>query len=178
VTEQERIKAIYDRTKSECHRMVTEYGASKDVLEVRHLEKIDDILDAPTPKVALELSERATTSVHTTLLSLLARGRILGRNPKAMLEKKARKAESRVRMYEKQAESKFNTAEEQAKFRKKAEKEKAKALELWKQAGIEPPQELVLSSDELAEAEQEVVKAQAATKAVKAKRSGKRGRVA
>lgn len=159
MTDQDRIRAIFLRTRETIYRMVMEYGASKEEhLEIRHLEKMDAINDARTPMEALQLAERATTSVHTTLLALLGRGKILGRNPAASFEKKARKAESRIRMFEKMSTSKFSSAKEVASSKKKAERERIKADELWKKAGKERPVEIILSDDEMEEAEAEITK--------------------
>jgi hypothetical protein len=158
MTEQERIKAIHQRTREAVNRMLVEYGATKDHLETRHWEKLDRILDAGSPMEAIHLSEVAITSVHTTVLFLFSKSKIIGRDPTASYEKKARKAESLARMFTKKAESKFSDAKEVIRFRKNAEKNKTKALEFWKLAGMEPPSDLVLSDEELAEAEAEVSK--------------------
>lgn len=159
MTDQERIRSIFLKTKEAVNRLVAEYGASKEEhLEVRHLEKLDAINDAQSPKEAVDLSERAITSVHTTLLALLARNRIPGRNPAASYERKARKAESRIKMFEKIAASKFSSAKEVTQNKKKAEKERVKADELWKKAGKERPTEIILSDEEMEEAEAEITK--------------------
>jgi hypothetical protein len=165
-TDQDRIKAIHHRCREVVDRMLIEYGATRDNLEIRHWEKLDAILDAETPKQAAELSERAQTSIHTTVLFLLSKGKILGRNPTEAYEKKARKTESFIPSYLREAESKFNSPAEQERFRKKAETARAKADELWKLAGKEPPKpgELTLTEEERAEAEKEVLKMKAEKK--------------
>lgn len=164
MTDQERIAEIHRRTRESVDRMLAEYGANKEHLEIRHWEKLDSILDASSPKEALERSEQSIQKVHTTILVLLATSKILGRNPRATFEKKARREESRARSLQKAIESKFTEPDDLPKLKKRLEKTREKALEFWKNSGLEPPQEIVFTDEEIAEADAEVAKEKKAKK--------------
>jgi hypothetical protein len=167
-------QTAFNQAKAAVDKMFKDYNAPKETyLEIRHLEKLDRILDAATPKDAEVLAAKAVMTAHMTILHLLSKGKILGRNPTAAYERKARKAESRARMFEKKAESKFETAEDAERFRASAAKEKEKALELWKLAGIEPPTDLVFTDEELTEAAQEIDKKKVTSTNLKAKKAKK-----
>jgi hypothetical protein len=96
------IKNVYVSTKSRVEKEIAHFGTTSDqVLETRHLEKLDAILDAVDLKDAERLSVRAFDSVHMTLLSLWATKRIQGPATSANFEAKAKKAEGFVKLNEK-----------------------------------------------------------------------------
>jgi uncharacterized lipoprotein len=120
------VQRIYASTKGEIERMVAHYGGTmKDVLETRHWEKIDSILDARSRMEALELSEKAMEKVRTSLIGMWARKKIPGPQTPENYEKKAKKAESLVKMQEKKGND--AAAERQ---RRRAHELRARAAQL------------------------------------------------
>lgn len=107
----EDLEALKKRThaaaKAAIEREVARFGTTtKDALETRHWEKLDAILDATSREETFRLSARATTSAHTTLLSLWSANKIPGPQTAENYERKAKKAEGLVRMQVKKGNEK------------------------------------------------------------------------
>lgn len=129
------VRRIYEGTKAQIERSVAHYGGTmKDVLETRHWEKLDSILDAQSREEALRIAEAAKEKVDTTLLSMWATKKIPGPNTPENLESKAKKAEGLVKMQVKRGNTK--AAEKQ---RQRVNELRAKAGQL--RAGQAPTQE-------------------------------------
>jgi hypothetical protein len=101
VSVQSEVQRIYNETKQQIYDEVTRQGGTKEtVLEVRHLEKMDRILDATSPEEAESLAKRAYDSVFITCLHLRALHKITPKTPEEY-RKKADRAESLVKMFQK-----------------------------------------------------------------------------
>lgn len=129
---QSKLKNLFEVTRKKCIATCEYYGGSKDTMDVRHLEKLDRILDAESFKEAELLARKAEDCVFTTCLSLWGKGKIRGPNSVELWENKANKAESLARYFEKQAQDKHVICEPGAKEKMlaKAQKQKYRAEKL------------------------------------------------
>lgn len=127
-----RVKAIFQSTREKCIATCLHYGGSKEILDVRLLEKLDHILDSEDLNQAGELAKRAEDSVFMFCLSMWGKGKIRGPNTVELWEGKAAKAESLARYFEKQSQDKHVICEPGAKEKclAKAEKQRYRAGKL------------------------------------------------
>jgi hypothetical protein len=109
--------------------MLEEYGTDKSILEVRHLEAIDRILDAESTMEADELAKKAEGKVFTSLLALWGKGKIPGKVTAESLEKQAKAAEYWASVQEKKLVE-ATTDKERKRAQKYADKQKEKVESL------------------------------------------------
>ena len=126
------LKHMFETTRNKCISTCTYYGGSKDTLDIRHLEKLDRILDAASLQEATAFAKRAEDAVFMTCLTLWSQNKIRGPNTVGLWETKASKAESLARYFEKQSKDKFVVCTPGAseKMLAKAEKQRTRAEKL------------------------------------------------
>lgn len=128
----DRLKTLFEVTKKKCIATCEHYGGSKDTMDIRHLEKLDRILDAESLQEGELLSKKAEDSVFMSCLSLWGKNKLRGPNSVELWDGKANRAESLARYFEKQAEDKYVVCEPGAKEKMlaKAEKQRYRAEKL------------------------------------------------
>lgn len=126
------LKHVFETTRNKCISTCVYYGGSKDTLDIRHLEKLDRILDAGSLQEATAFAKRAEDSVFMTCLTLWSQNKIRGPNTVSLWETKASKAESLARYFDKQSKDKFVVCTPGAseKMLAKAEKQRMRAEKL------------------------------------------------
>lgn len=136
-------------------KLLSERGATKEHLEIRHLESIDRVMDAETPEEAELLAKKAEDKIFVTLLHLTARKKIFPQTP-AAYRRKADRADGLVLYFENQAKTLgVDEAEKVEKLRIKAEKQRTRASNLREYANhleagtpVPPFKEMYAAKDE------------------------------
>jgi len=129
------IQEVHRSTQAKVYKMLEEYGTDRNILEVRHLEALDNILDAETGVEALALAKRAEDKVFTSLLSLWGAGKIRGKVTTESLEKAAKAAEYWAAVQEKKL-AEATTDKERERAQKYADKQKEKVERLRGEARL------------------------------------------
>jgi hypothetical protein len=129
------VQEVHLNSQQKIHAMLEEYGTDKSILEVRHLEAIDRILDAESAIVADDLAKRAESKVFTSLLSLWGKGKIRGKVTAESLEKQAKAAEYWASVQEKKLAD-ATTEKERTRAQKYADKQKEKVERLRGEARL------------------------------------------
>jgi hypothetical protein len=142
------IQEVHRKAQQKIYAMLGEYQLDKSILEVRHLEAIDRILDAGSPVVAELLARKAIDKVEATLLAMWATGKVPGKFTPALLEKQAKGAEYWAKVQAEKAESALNpkARERATKYAKKQQeradrlKDEARLLREKKEAVVTAPE--------------------------------------
>jgi hypothetical protein len=109
------VKEIHAACKLRCLKTLSEYGVTREMLEVRHLEKLDCVLDAETNDDAYRLAKRAEDSILLFCLNLTRLGKVTGPQKPERYEARAQDADEKAAELEGE-----NKAEEAAAYRQKA----------------------------------------------------------
>lgn len=142
------IQEVHRKAQQKVYAMLAEYQLDKSILEVRHLEALDRILDADSPSGAEFLAKKALDKVEVTLLAMWANKKVPGKFTPDLLEKQARGAEYWARVQTDKAESALDpeTRERAAKYAKKQQeradrlKDEARLLRAKKEAVVPAPE--------------------------------------
>ena len=129
------VQEVHRGSQQKIYAMLEEYGTDKSILEVRHLEAIDRILDAETGVEADDLAKKAESKVFTSLLAMWGQGKIRGKVTAESLEKQAKAAEYWASVQEKKLAD-ATTDKERKRAQKYADKQKEKVTRLRGEARL------------------------------------------
>jgi hypothetical protein len=122
------VQMVHGSTQAEIDKLLAEYGTDRKVLEVRHLEAIDRILDATTLPEAEALVKKAIAKIHVTLLTKAGK-QIRGKLSVDYFSEKVDGAEYWAERQEKKA-AEAKTPKERERALKYAKKQRDKAERL------------------------------------------------